>query len=280
MNVTFSHAKRLGSCALLVLFSAILPLSGCDKLKARDLLNKGVQAYKEGQTDQAIEDFKQSVALDPTLTNAKIFLAAAYQGQYIPGAPSAQNVRNADQAIAEYKDVLSSDPNNVRAIDGIGSLLFAMGSNAQPFNADQLNESKTYHEKHIQIKPDDPEPYYWVGVIDWTLSWHSNQAMRADYNRAHPTKQIHDIDPLPANLRDDLSSKYSATVQDGVDHIKKAMELRPDYDDAMAYLSLLYRQQGDMAASNDQRDALTKQADDLMQQVKQIKQRKGTATGD
>ena len=280
MSVTPSYAKRLGTASLLLLISGAVVLSGCNKLKARDLLNKGVQAYKAGQTDEAIEDFKQSVALDPTLTNAKIFLAAAYQGQYIPGAPSAQNVRNADQAIAEYKDVLSGDANNVRAIDGIGSLLFAMGSNAQPFNVDQLNESKSYHEKHIQIKSDDPEPYYWVGVIDWTETWHSNQAMRADYNRAHVTKQIHDIDPLPANLRDDLSSKYSATVQDGIDHIKKAMDLRPDYDDAMAYLSLLYRQQADMATDSAQRDNLTKQADDLMQQVKQIKQRKGTANGD
>lgn len=280
MKVTLSPAKRFGTLSFLVLVAGTLALSGCDKLKARDLLNKGVQAYKAGQTDEAIEDFKKSVELDPSLTNAKIFLAAAYQGQYIPGAPSPQNVRNAQQAIAEYKDVLAGDANNLRAIDGIGSLLFAMGSNAQPFNVDQLNESKSYHEKHIQIKPDDPEPYYWVGVIDWTITWHSNQQMRADYNHAHPTKQIHDIDPLPANLRDDLSSKYSAAAQDGVDHLKKAMELRPDYDDAMAYLSLLYRQQSDMAASNDQRDALNKQADDLMQQVKQIKQRKGTATGD
>jgi hypothetical protein len=35
-----------------------------------------------------------------------------------------------------------------------------------------------------------------------------------------------------------------------------------------------------MATDGAQRDSLSKQADDLMQQVKQIKQRKGTATGD
>jgi len=38
-------------------------LSGCNKLKARDLLNKGVAAYKNGQYDTAIEDFKQAKEL-------------------------------------------------------------------------------------------------------------------------------------------------------------------------------------------------------------------------
>ena len=278
MNATLSHAKRLGSASLFVVISSALALSGCSKLKARDLLNKGVQAYKAGQTDQAIEDFKEAASYDPTLTNAKLYLAAAYQGQFIPGAPSAENMRNANQAMDVYRDVLSSEPNNLRALDNVGALLFAMGTN--PYNPDQLQQSKGYHEKHIQIKADDPEPYYWVGVIDWTIAWHANQEMRATYNHAHVTKQIKDIDPLPANLRDDFSSKYSAVTQDGVDHLKKAMDLRPDYEDAMAYLSLLYRQQGDMATDGAQRDSLSKQADDLMQQVKQINQSKGTATGD
>ncbi len=70
------------------------------KLRARDLLNKGVNAYKSAQFDVAIEDFKQAKDLDPTLTNAQLYLATAYASQYIPGAPSAENVRNGEQAIS------------------------------------------------------------------------------------------------------------------------------------------------------------------------------------
>ncbi len=55
---------------------------------------------------------------------------------------------------------------------------------------------------------------------------------------------------------------------------RKAMELRPDYDDAMAYLNLLLRQKADMEATPDARDADIKQADDLVDKVKAIKQRK------
>ena len=49
---------------VLILAAAVLAAcvagAGCDRLKARDRLNKGVQAYKGGQFDQAIEDFKAS----------------------------------------------------------------------------------------------------------------------------------------------------------------------------------------------------------------------------
>src|SRR5580704_12041273 len=98
---------------LAVVVAALAAGAGCDKLRARDKLNKGVQAYKAGQTDLAIEDFKTSKELDPSLTNARIYLATAYSAQYIPGAPSAENMRAGQQAIGEFQDVLSADPNNL-----------------------------------------------------------------------------------------------------------------------------------------------------------------------
>jgi tetratricopeptide (TPR) repeat protein len=116
---------------------------GCDKLRARDKLNKGVQAYKNAQFDQAIEDFKEAKQYDPSLTNAQIYLATAYASQYIPGAPSTENVNNGEQAVTEFKNILDNDPNNLSAIDGIGSILYNMGGT--PFDASKLNDSKTYH---------------------------------------------------------------------------------------------------------------------------------------
>src|ERR1700735_978502 len=100
---------------------------GCDKLRARDKLNKGVAAYKNAQFDVAIEDFKQAKELDPTLTNAQLYLAAAYSNQYIPGAPSPENIRAGESAIAEYKTILEQQPDNISAIDGIGSILYNVG---------------------------------------------------------------------------------------------------------------------------------------------------------
>ncbi len=72
-----------------MVFAAALALMagvGCNKLKARDHLNKGVQAYKNSKFEQAIDHFQQAVALDPSLINARLYLATAYAQQYIPGA--------------------------------------------------------------------------------------------------------------------------------------------------------------------------------------------------
>ena len=261
-----------------VVTAAVTAGAGCDKLRARDKLNKGVNAYKNAQFDQAIEDFKAAKEYDPTLTNAQLYLATAYASQYIPGAPSADNIKNGEQALAEFKNILDNDPSNVSAIDGIGSMLYNMGGT--PFDPQKLQDSKSYHQKHIALKPDDPEPYYWVGVIDWTLAFHANRDMRADYNKTSkkPVKESPGTDPLPPALVKQFAASQGDTVDDGIASLQKAETLRPDYDDAIAYLNLLYRLKADTETSESARNDDLKQADDLMDKVKAIKQKKANIT--
>jgi tetratricopeptide (TPR) repeat protein len=262
--------RTVSLAALLILTFGV---SGCNKLKARDLLNKGVAAFKAGQSDAAIEDFKRAKEADPSLMNARVYLATAYASLYIPGAPSPENKARGEQAIKEFKEILDIDQNNLSAIDGIGSLLFQMAG-TPPVDTKGFEESKTYHQRHIQIKPDDPEPYYWIGVIDWTLAFRGNGEMRLDYNKNNIKKQVKEADPLPAALRTEYASKYGQLVEEGIGDLQKAISLRPDYDDAMAYLGLLYRRKADMVESADERASLQKQADDLLDKIKEIKQKR------
>jgi tetratricopeptide (TPR) repeat protein len=257
---------------LAVLFTLVAGVSGCNKLRARDLLNKGVAAFKNAQFDAAVEDFKQAKELDPDLINARLYLATAYASQYIPGAPSDENMRHGQEAIKEYQDVLDKDANNLSAIDGLASILYQMAG--QPFDAKKFEESKAYHEKHIALKPQDPQPYYSIGVIDWALAYRGNTEMRADYNKAHINKQVKDTEPLPPDVRKPYTEKYQTLVDDGIDKLQTAIKLKPDYDDAMTYLNLLYRRKADMVESSSERDTLTKQADDLLDKVKEIKQKR------
>jgi tetratricopeptide (TPR) repeat protein len=262
--------RRLAALASVLVL--ILGVSGCAKLRARDYLNKGVQSFKNGQYDVAIEDFKQAKDLDPTLMNARLYLATAYATQYIPGAPSQENMQFGNQAIKEFKEVLEQDDKNLSAIDGIGSILFQMAGT--PFDAAKFEDSKTYHQKHIALQPNDPEPYYWIGVIDWTLAFRNNLTLRADYNKEHLTKQVKDTDTLPATLRADYLAKSGTLIDEGIADLKKAIQIRPDYDDAMAYLNLLYRRKADTVESESERAELVKQADDLIDKVKDIKQKR------
>jgi tetratricopeptide (TPR) repeat protein len=258
--------------SLTVLFALIAGVSGCNKLRARDLLNKGVASFKNAQFDAAVEDFKEAKALDPDLVNARLYLATAYASQYIPGAPSDENMRHGQEAIAEYKEVLDKDANNLSAIDGLASILYQMAG--QPFDAKKFEESKSYHQKHIALRPQDPQPYYSIGVIDWALAYRGNTEMRSDYNKAHINKQVRDTEPLPADVRKDYTDKFGPMVDDGIASLKKATDLKPDYDDAMTYLNLLYRRKADMVESTAERDSFTKMADDLLDKVKEIKQKR------
>ena len=96
-------------CGVLLL---ALAACGCSRLKARDHLNKGVQDYRNAQFQPAIMHFKEAVRLDPTLLNARLYLATAYAQQYVPGGDSEDNKQIAQQAIDAFQDVLKMDPGN------------------------------------------------------------------------------------------------------------------------------------------------------------------------
>ena len=82
--------NRKTTSILLVAVLALLAFAGtgCQKLKARDQLNKGVQAFRGGAYPTAVEHFKlPRITLDPTFRRPE-YLAMAYFMQYVPGAES------------------------------------------------------------------------------------------------------------------------------------------------------------------------------------------------
>src|SRR5579863_10375028 len=96
-------------CGVLLL---VVATNGCDKLKARDQLNKGVAAYRNAQFQTAINHFKQAVTYDPSLLNARLYVATAMRQLYISGGDSPDNIKICKYAIAAFVDVLKDDPNN------------------------------------------------------------------------------------------------------------------------------------------------------------------------
>jgi hypothetical protein len=98
-----------------------------------------------------------------------------------------------------------------------------------------------------------------------------------DFNKDQVAKkQIKDTDPLPDKVRAQFAATYAADVDEGIAALQKAIELRPDYDDAMAYLNLLDRQKADMVESADERTKLLADADALIEKVKEIKQKRAS----
>ena len=106
--------------------------TGCDKLKSRDHLNQGVSAFKNAKYSDAVEHFKEAIALDPTNPNAQLYLATAYMSQWIPGADSPENVDMANKAKAEFMKVLDQDPANTTALASLASLTYNQASSLPP----------------------------------------------------------------------------------------------------------------------------------------------------
>ncbi|HWR15690.1 MAG TPA: tetratricopeptide repeat protein [Terriglobales bacterium] len=246
--------------ALVISALMLLASTGCNKLRARDQLNKGVQAYKNARYEDAIEKFKNAVALDDSLINARLYLATAYANQYIPGADTPENNRNAEQAIQEFKNVLQKDPQNITSLKGIASLYFQMK---------KFEEAKEYNRKVIAADPNDPESYYSIAVINWTETYQPRMEERNKLG-LKPEDPIKDKKVCEA-----LKEKNEAKVQEGMDMLEKALKLREDYDDAMAYYNLLWREKADIECGDPAaREADLKKADEWVDQTLAAKKRK------
>ena len=250
--------KSLKMLALASIGLAMLATTSCDKLKARSELNKGVQAFKANHPEQAVDHFQKAKGLDPDLINARIYLATAYATQYTPGADTPDNNQLGQQAIDEYKSVLEKDPKNVNSLKGIAALYF---------NMKKMDEAKQYHHKVTELDPNDPETYYSIGVIDWTQAYQNASEVKAKEGLKVDDDIIKDKKLCPS-----LKSQNDPLVQDGIDSLNKAIALRPDYDDAMAYLNLLYRRKGDLECGDAAaKQADTKKADEYVDQAMAVK---------
>jgi len=254
----------LGAVLLLLPFS-----SGCQKLRARDQLNKGVVAFKNAQFQAAIMHFKTAVGLDPTLLNAKLYLATAYFQQYIPGGESPENVKVGQQAIEAFEEVLKTDPNNTTAIASIGQTYY---------NMKQFEKSKEYQRHWVQVEPNNPTPYYWIGMLDWAIVFPRTQQMRKDLKIEFPKdpKDPSSLPPFPEKARVKLEEQNGPLVKEGVQDLEKALQLRPNDFDTMSYLNLMYRQKADLEPNTAAREADLKMADDLV--TKAIALKKGTGS--
>ena len=248
----------------LALFSSV----GCDKLRARDQLNKGVEAYKNSHYEQAIDHFQQAVQLDPKLINARMYLATAFVSQYIPGVDSPDNLRTAQQAIDEYTRVIDANPSRdqkVNAAKGIAYLYL---------NEKRWDDAKKYYRMASDLDPNDPEPHYSVGVIDWTACYQPRMEERAKLG-LKPEEHLNPKNKDQKKACDELKEKNAASIQEGIDSLSKAIQLRPDYDDAIAYMNLMYRERADVECDDlAAREADLKTADDWVDKTLAAKKSK------
>ena len=212
----------------------VLSMSGCNRLAARDQLNKGVEAYKSARYEEAIGHFQKATQLDPSLPMAKSYLATALAQNVVPGLDTPDNLKTAQQAISMFQEVLDKDPSDVNSLKQIAGIYFSIK---------KFDEAKIWQKKVLAVDPKDPEAAYTVGVVDWTLA-HENTL------KALVPAGINDDGEgnvkAPKKIMGTIKEENTPFVTEGLQYLNQAVANRANYDDAMAYLNLIYRRKADI----------------------------------
>ncbi len=243
----------------------ILLLLGCGLASgqtAQEWIQQGIDAFKAAQYDEAIDNFKQAVALEPQSVAAQLHLAAAYMAT----PEDAEKVRAARQT---FTRVLELDPKNLTATTALAGMTFAQVAGDAP-DRTVLDEARQWQLKLLELQPAAKEAHYALGVIAWTRFYPAWQAAR---KRAGLKPE----DPGPfkdVKLRASMKAEWGAVVQEGVDHLQRAIELDPEYDDAMSRLNLLLRERADLTDNLYAWLAEVKKADTWVKRAIEIRKRK------
>lgn len=273
--------RRIAAIGLLAALAVFA--SGCNKLKARDNLNKGVNSFKAGQYTAASDAFKEAIDQDPDLPSARLYLATAYMMQYTPGSEAPDNKRNADTAIKEFQTALNSNlepKNKLIAMQSLASLYW---------NMKDFPDAESWYKKVIEADPQNKDAYYALGQVQWTkfvTPWRdaiAKQGLKPEdpgpLKDAAPAKGKKKGEPEP-DLKAELKAKYWQSLTDGIEDEKKALQIDPDYENAMVFMNLLTRYRAILEDTKEQYDADMKTADEWLQKSLETKKKKAKKKAD
>lgn len=232
----------------------------------REAMDRGLQAFRQGNYSAAAEAFTHAAAADPSSIPAHLYLGTAYLQMYVPGAESPENNAMAVSAHAEFQKVLEMDSANP----------LAMASDAGLYlNEKRWDEAQAGYEKLISANPGNAEAWYSMGYIAWSR-WYPA------YEQARKSADMKPGDPGPlrdAALRRALKDKWDGALEDGEGALQKALALNPRNADAMAYMNLLIRERADLRDTEAEWRADIRVADEWVQKALAAKKALGQASG-
>jgi TonB family protein len=238
----------LAACAVL---ASTLALTARAQSGASAAMKQAEVAYNRGDFQAAVEQFENAVKLDPANVNAKLFLANALLRQS-DGVPLPTAARQ------QYLDVLAREPQNSRALEGLMTIAV---------NAKQFGEARDWALKAIQADPKDKGAYYTAAFIDWAEVY-------PEYARARQAAGMKPQDPgiIPdAGARKSFRAQHQAQLDDGFRMLQVALEIDPNYADAMAYMNLLYRIESGIVDSDTASTQMVAKADEWVTKALAVK---------
>jgi len=249
------------SLVLAALALLVLPLlGGCRRLQARVELKKGNSLYVQEQYSAAMVEYQKGLELDPSDTFAWRSVGLSALALYRPGDDSPKNLEYGRIAADAFQRYLKENPDDAKVQDYLMSILvsskqyqqaLAFVDQLQQQNPNEANDPKwNKYRVNVLIQagrlpdaeqlalktpgPEQPVSLYSIGVEAW-----------------HKVYNVNTID---------YAAKQQL-VELGLRALRKAVEIKPDYFDAMFYLGLELREKAKLETDGNARTADVNEAE-------------------
>lgn len=258
------NRQRAAAAAVLVL--AALSLAGCNKIKSKQEIKRGNEFLKAAQYQSALAAYEEALRLDPKETKLNKHIGIAYMGMYQPGSKHPKDLEFAEKAIAHLKKYIEAYPQDTKALEYLVSMYLnterfddainfyqnellkrnpkdakAMQSLAMLyFKKGDFDNGVKWLKQRLTVEGNNPEVYYLIGVQAWDRSY---------------------------NFPDMAPEQRGKIVDDGLQALNRALELKPDYFEAVSYINLLYREKAKMEADPVKKQEYTDTANKYLQQA-------------
>ena len=259
--------QRAATAAILLL--AALAFPGCNKLKSKQEVKKGNDFLKAAQYQSALSAYQEALRLDPSETKLHKHIGIAYMGMYQPGSKHPKDLEFAQKAIDNLKQYVAAFPDDTKSLE----YLVSMYLNTERFD-DAIN---FYQTELLKRNPKDAKAmqslamlYFKKGDFDNGVKWLKERlnVVTANDEKAEVyyligvqawdrSYNFPDVDPV---LRGQI-------VDDGMNALNKAVEMKPGYFEAISYINLLYREKAKLETDPAKKQEYTDLANKYLQQA-------------
>lgn len=312
-------SSRAGVFALVaVLAVAVSGCNQIGTLKGQLAFKDANQLYQRQNYREAAEKYEEAIAANPDLTDAYFFLGNSYDNQYRParrGEPA--NDELIVKAIENYKIAAQrADTDAIRHLS-LQYLVNAFGPDklndptqqepilrqmierdpSDPSNyfvlANVYEQSGDYEQaeqllvKAREVRPNDPAVYTTLasfynrqGDFEKTMeALHARAQQEPNNPEAYYTIATYYWEKAYRDFTTPEPDKIKF-VQEGIEAVDKAIELKPDYFEALSYKNLLLRVQANLEKDPRVQQALLKEADTYRDRATEIRDKQRAGSGD
>jgi tetratricopeptide (TPR) repeat protein len=234
-------------------------------------------AYQKEDYPTALRHYQRAREIAPdSFPELDRMIGYSLIGSYVPEDKSPKNVKNADLAIRELRSYLQKQPNDEIAREALINLYL---------NADRITDAINYFKEWLKTNPADIDAvrsiatlYAKQGNFNESLNWYEKITLLDARNpEAFYTYGVVCYEKVAKNPPADLNERLDI-ISKGKQALKKAIELRSEYFEAMVYYSLLLRQQAPLETDPEVQQQLVAEADQVRNEaIAIVKKRKAEA---